>query len=201
MSERPAVFVRCLREVLGDTGRVLDFGCGPGDITIAGRNAGFQMSGADISQLMIERARRRSHDMGIEFTHIEQAEPLALPYDDQSFDAITASSVLEYVRDPFDCFTELRRVCAPSGVLILTVPNLFHPRRWLEAFLRPMVVPTHHALGTKWQRYAEYLNLSGNRFSLVGWSRLLLSAGWQLEAVRARSEFLLVLVARNVGRH
>jgi ubiquinone/menaquinone biosynthesis C-methylase UbiE len=197
MSERPAVFVHCLQEMLGYTGCVLDFGCGPGDIAIACRRAGFQMSGVDISLPMIKRARWRSRDIGIAFTYLDQAEPLALPYADGEFDAITASSVLEYVRDPTDCFRELWRVCSPSGVLILTVPNLSHPRRWLEAALRPLLVLRRLPLKMKWRNYIEYLSISKNRLLLKQWSRLLVSAGWKLEQIRSRSEFLLLLVARK----
>ncbi len=197
MSERPAAFVELLRKNLGGSGSVLDFGCGSADITIACQACGFQMHGVDISEHMISRALNRSDARGIKFRLLESAAQLRLPYAAESFDAEIASSVLEYVHDPLDCLKELSRVSIPGGVLILTVPNLLHPRRWLEVLLRRALFPRHFKSGSAWYLYAEYLKLSKNRLTVNAWSTLLKEAGWELESVHAKSKTLLMLVVKR----
>ncbi len=136
LQQRTISFLRCLQESADASAQVLDFGCGSGDISIACKNAGYRMSGVDLSPAMIARAKLRSNGQGICFDVVESDEPLTLPYAEAGFDVVIASSVLEYVHDPLGCFRELGRVCRPGGVLIATVPNLCHPRRWLEVALR-----------------------------------------------------------------
>jgi glycosyltransferase involved in cell wall biosynthesis/SAM-dependent methyltransferase len=199
MSERPAAFVQCLRENLGTSGCVLDFGCGAGNITIACQEAGYLMHGVDSSQCMVDRAHIRFSCRGIEFKCIETGEPLTLPYSKESFGAVIASSVLEYVKNPLDCFQELWRVCAPDGLLILTVPNVLHPQRWLETALGRVLVPGLFSAGNRWQLYAEYLKLSRNRLRLKDWSQLLRAAGWELQKIQGRDTTLIMLVAKRVG--
>jgi len=197
MSDRPAGFVECLRRNLGSSGRVLDFGCGSADITMACHVAGFEMHGVDVSERMISIARARFGAHGIPFTLLESGDRLRLPYPGESFNAEIASSVLEYVHDPLDCLKELARVSIPGGVLILTVPNLLHPRRWIEPLLRPLLIPKLFRTGTKWRLFAEYLRLSQNRFTVNAWSKLLRKAGWELQNVEALRMPLLTLVAKR----
>lgn len=51
-----------------------------------------------------------------------------LPFRDESFDAVFSLSVLEHVRDPFRCVSEIMRVLKPGGDLFVAVPFLqpFH---------------------------------------------------------------------------
>jgi SAM-dependent methyltransferase len=47
-----------------------------------------------------------------------------LPFADETFDAVLSFSVLEHVRDPFECAAEIRRVLKPGGMLHVSVPHL-----------------------------------------------------------------------------
>ena len=55
-----------------------------------------------------------------------------LPFESASFDAIIASSLLEYVDDPEAVLRECGRLLRPGGVVLCTVPDVRHPVRWLE---------------------------------------------------------------------
>lgn len=193
---RQASFVGCLRQFAPASSRVLDFGCGSGDIAIACSEAGYEVTGVDLSPAMIARARRRSRSRGITFDHLDSDHPLRLPYPDACFDAVIASSVFEYVRGPFQTLGELRRVCKPNGLLLATVPNLAHPQRWLEIVLRQTAIRECIARIDRCLRYAEYLEISRNRFPLSDWAELFERSGWQMQAVRAKSRALAMLIAR-----
>ena len=51
-----------------------------------------------------------------------------LPFKNESFDAVFSLSVLEHVKDPFTCVSEIMRVLKPGGDLFIAVPFLqpFH---------------------------------------------------------------------------
>lgn len=47
-----------------------------------------------------------------------------LPFADNTFDAVFSFSVLEHVKDPFRCASEIERVLKPNGVIYSSVPFL-----------------------------------------------------------------------------
>jgi glycosyltransferase involved in cell wall biosynthesis/ubiquinone/menaquinone biosynthesis C-methylase UbiE len=212
MENRVSAFVHALQAHVKRGSRVLDFGCGTGNITIACHNAGFLMHGVDVNAAMIARARQRPGASAVRFSLLgatrqegsAQEVPGAtitakLPYASGSFAAVIASSVLEYVDDPQECLRELARVTEPRGALIFTVPNVRDPRRWAEATLRHVISPRLFKGGSKWQSYAEYLKLSKNRLGLAEWKQLLAQSGWELEQVNARDSALMMLIAKRTA--
>ena len=64
-----------------------------------------------------------------------------LPFDSGSFDAIIASSVLEYLPDVEAVLAECRRTLGARGSLIATVPNTRTLTRKLERLARPLGGP------------------------------------------------------------
>ena len=64
--------------------RVLDACCGTGDLALAARDAGGEVTGLDFSEAMLERARRKSNEIAWVLGDL-----LALPCPDESFDVIT----------------------------------------------------------------------------------------------------------------
>jgi SAM-dependent methyltransferase len=110
--EHLAGFVRALPPAE----RALDLGCGDGRLTalLAAR----QVTAADVSEVALERARRRVPDA--EIVRIEPDEPL--PLADASFDLVLCAETIEHVRDVQLLLSELRRVLRPGGTLALTTP-------------------------------------------------------------------------------
>lgn len=159
--------------------RILDLGCGTGDMAAAFGRMGYQVTACDIAGEMLEIARATHSASGVEWICLNP-EWSVLPFTDSSFDGIVASSVFEYLTDLPRVAAELSRVLRPEGILLLTVPNPFSYVRQLEGQFRK-IVSNHHLLSLLKKiryvdSYAMYLLLSRNRFSGDGWHSVLSSA-------------------------
>ena len=101
--------------------RVLDIGCGVGTtaIRLAGER-GVEVTAADISPLMRERARANVAAAGLsDQVRVEEADILALPYRDSEFDVVVAEAVTMFV-DRRRAAAELARVTRPGGKVLAT---------------------------------------------------------------------------------
>jgi ubiquinone/menaquinone biosynthesis C-methylase UbiE len=101
-----------LATVDGPIEAALDVGTGTGAaaLAIAERFPDARVVGVDIAPEMVERARQKTRDSAN--LSFEVADASALPYDDGSFDLVTAANMI-----PF--FDELARVVRPGGTLVL----------------------------------------------------------------------------------
>ena len=109
--------------------RVLDVCCGTGDLALAAAEAGGKVTGLDFSEAMLERARRK--EPAIEWV---SGDALALPFADDSFEAVTIGFGLRNLADAEHGLVELRRVLSPGGrVAILEITR---PRGVLAPFYR-----------------------------------------------------------------
>jgi ubiquinone/menaquinone biosynthesis C-methylase UbiE len=114
------------RALIGQAGltagqRVLEIGCGTGNLTIRARRAqpGVELVGSDPDPLALRRARRKARDLtGIRF---ELGYAQKLPYPDASFDRVLSSLMLHHLdRDSkVAAAAEVARVLRPGGSLHL----------------------------------------------------------------------------------
>jgi demethylmenaquinone methyltransferase/2-methoxy-6-polyprenyl-1,4-benzoquinol methylase len=106
---------------VGPGSRALDVATGTGDFAVALRAAGAEVVGCDFSEEMLERARSKEPA-----AHFEWADALALPYEDDSFDAATVGFGARNFSDLGKGLREMVRVVRPSGrvvVLEITTPQ------------------------------------------------------------------------------
>jgi SAM-dependent methyltransferase len=110
---------RFLRGGVQPGDRALDLGCGEGDFTAELAAAGAKPIGAEVAEAALTRARARHPGLDFRRVPIEGS----LPFDDHAFDVVWSSEVIEHVADTARWLSEVRRVLAPSGRLLLTTPS------------------------------------------------------------------------------
>jgi SAM-dependent methyltransferase len=99
--------------------RALDLGCGAGEFTALMARAGAAAVGADVAQAALRRARARNPELDFRLVPFDGP----LPLEDSAFDLVWASEVIEHVADTARWLSEVRRVLAPGGRLLLTTPS------------------------------------------------------------------------------
>lgn len=118
------------RAVVGPGDSVLDVCCGTGDFSfeLAGRVApGGHVVGCDFSEQMLDLAREKAADRGVESVRFEWADALQLPYDQGRFDAVTVGFGVRNFADRDRGLREMARVLKPGGRLVIL--EFTEPRR------------------------------------------------------------------------
>jgi SAM-dependent methyltransferase len=160
--ETPAFVKTRLEEIVGEfapyreTNRLLDLGCGAGDLLQTARKHGWQAQGIDVSSHAAQHVR----EFGFE---VFAGELQVAEFPAGHFDVVTAAELIEHVFEPRALVREVARILRPGGIFWLTSPHA----RGLSARL----------LGLKWQCIwpPEHLQL----FSIAGLKALLREAGFR----------------------
>jgi SAM-dependent methyltransferase len=101
----------------GDNGlRVLDFGCGFGEVVALLRDRGVDASGADVFYDGADWSDARLQALLREGTIRRIGEDRRLPFADDSFDLVISDQVLEHVEKLDEAVAEIDRVLAPEGI-------------------------------------------------------------------------------------
>ena len=118
--------------------RVLDVAAGTGASSIEFVRAGAGVVAVDFSEGMLEEGRRRHPE--IDF---RQADAMNLPFEDNSFDAVTTSFGLRNIQDFDRALREFYRVLRPGGHLVVCEFSrpTWAPFRALYHFFLGTVVP------------------------------------------------------------
>ncbi len=112
----------CARWAREAGGRVLDYGCGAGSIVRKFREKGLEGFGCDV---FYGGAAERTLD-GLDADirpHIRKIENGLIPFDDESFDAVTSNQVFEHVENLDVVLKEISRVLKPGGKLLAVFPD------------------------------------------------------------------------------
>jgi len=134
--------------------KVLDVAAGTGVSSEPFADAGVDVIAADLSEGMLDVGRRRRPDM----TFV-QADVTALPFDDETFDAVTMSYGLRNVANYPKALSEIYRVLKPGGrivVLEFSTPTFAPFGAVYKNYIMKAIPPIARAISSNPESY-EYL--------------------------------------------
>jgi len=104
--------------------RVLDLATGTGEIAVRVARAGATVTAIDVAEPMLEKARRRASEEGLEIA-FDLGDVEYLPYEDACFDVVVSNFGFVFAPDHANVASELARVSCPGARLGFTAwkPN------------------------------------------------------------------------------
>ena len=145
-------------------GRILEVGVGTG-LSLADYGLGTRVVGIDISEPMLEKARKRVATQGlvhVEALEVMDAEHLTVP--DAAFDVVVAQYVVTAIPNPERALDEFARVVRPGGEIILT--TRIGAETGLRGTLEKWLMPLTRRLGWRtefpWSRYERWAERSNS---------------------------------------
>jgi 2-polyprenyl-3-methyl-5-hydroxy-6-metoxy-1,4-benzoquinol methylase/glycosyltransferase involved in cell wall biosynthesis len=149
------------------TGRLLEIGCGEGDLLELAEAHGWEVTGIEYSATACNCARQRLKRGEV---HQGELPPGSLPA--EQFDLCVLSDVLEHVRRPLDFLRETHRVLKPGGTLFIATPST---DSWSARLLRQnwMEFKTEHLV---------YFDRETLQTALIkaGFDHLVVQPGWKI---------------------
>lgn len=137
-----AVRLKYMTAMLSDfnkRGKVIDIGCGTGEMLQVLSKHRFQAFGLDYSLKMLQAI---SKEVVKQRLPLINGEIEALPFKDECFDGLICAGVIEYLNEDLKALMEIARILKQGGFAIITLSNRLSPARILE----PMA---HSPLGQK----------------------------------------------------
>ncbi len=120
--------------------KVLDVGCGVGQVVARLTESGAEAYGVDVSEPNIRRAQKFS-------SRCQLYDGKRLPFPDQTFASAGALNVLEHVEQPEQFIRELVRVVQVGGRIVLSSPNFFRVLGFCDYH------PRMRGVGQKWRNW------------------------------------------------
>ena len=103
-------------------GHALDIGTGPGliPIMLAARAPGLRLTGVDLSEPMLQKARNAAEAAGVaDRLDFRLGDAKSLPFSERSFDLVLCNSLLHHLPAPLALLNEISRVSKPGGAILL----------------------------------------------------------------------------------
>ncbi|HEY2326329.1 MAG TPA: methyltransferase domain-containing protein [Gaiellaceae bacterium] len=143
--------------------RVLDIATGTGEVAVRAAQAGATVTAIDIADPMLEKARRRADEEGVQIT-FDLGDVEYLPYEDACFDVISSNFGLVFAPDHANVASELARVACPGARLGFTA---WKPNAKLgELYRRFTEEPVEGREAYEWGREDHVEDMLGDDFEL-----------------------------------
>ncbi|MCP4665391.1 MAG: class I SAM-dependent methyltransferase [Deltaproteobacteria bacterium] len=122
--------VHLLVDDLSNTSKILDIGCGSGEVAFAlSERFNCYTVGVDISNGMISRCISGNVQKN---SYFAIADTISLPFYEEAFDLVFSLSVIEWIEEYQTVISEVARVLKSGGQWILSLPNWNSPFRKIE---------------------------------------------------------------------
>ncbi|MBB3939773.1 phosphatidylethanolamine/phosphatidyl-N-methylethanolamine N-methyltransferase [Novosphingobium fluoreni] len=144
-------------------GLVLEVGVGTG-ISLPHYSKRTRLVGIDISEAMLEKARRRADQLKLEnVEEIAVGDAEALTYPDNAFDVVVAQYVVTAVPNPEKALDEFVRVVRPGGEIVIA--TRISANGGLRDTIEKALMPITSRLGWRtefpWSRYEAWAKRNG----------------------------------------
>lgn len=97
---------------------LLDVACGSGQLALMAAKDGIEVTGVDLADNLVVRARARAQAEGLR-ARFEEADAESLPFEDASFDVVVSLIGAMFAPQPQLVAKELLRVCVPGGTVAM----------------------------------------------------------------------------------
>jgi SAM-dependent methyltransferase len=119
-AERVRLAIEGVAPAMQEGSRLVDLGCGGGQLCVHAANLGWRAAGVDSAPGMIDEARAESEGLDVEWI-VASYDESGLP--DSEFDAVTAMGLIEYLPDDDGLFGEAARLLRPGGRFAVSCRN------------------------------------------------------------------------------
>jgi len=188
--------------------KILDIGCGRGNISLPLASLNYQVSGIDLNKESIEEVTNKNKFKNAQFI-VQDA--MQLP-PGQKYDFIIASEVIEHIKEPEKLLKFVKSILKDNGLLIITIPN----GKSLEERIRKFT--THNKFGNKFKKdiknkiKEETIQTRANSphlhfFSLKKFKKIITNLGYDIIACKNQASifkeayylFLRFIIKRGSG--
>ncbi|MGC1396748.1 MAG: class I SAM-dependent methyltransferase [Coleofasciculaceae cyanobacterium] len=111
--------------------RVLEIGCGDGNVLYNLRDRFDELYGIELSTVRTEKVTKEAIDRGLKMNIVAGNIEEGLNFPDAFFDVILWADVIEHVVDLWSAMAEIKRLLAKDGRLVTCTPNIAELRRRL----------------------------------------------------------------------
>ncbi len=129
-------------------GKLLDVGCGRGDMLRAFKEINFEVYGIDLSKEAIEMC----HPINVQNINLENEN---FNYSEKNFDVIFSKSLIEHLDNPINFMTSCKKLLSEDGSLIVMTPS------WMHHCWGPFYLDHTHKTPFTLQSLRDIANLSG----------------------------------------
>ncbi len=119
-------------------GKLLDVGCGNGDLLSKFRDLGWDVQGQD-TDIKAKEFAEKNYNLTVHLGTLE-----SIGFADNTFDAIIVNHVIEHIIDPIALLLECYRILKPGGVLLAVTPNILSTsHKFFGQYWRGLEPPRH----------------------------------------------------------
>jgi ubiquinone/menaquinone biosynthesis C-methylase UbiE len=147
---------------LGTGGTVLEVATGTGLVALKIASTADQVHAIDISPQMIDVAKKKAEETGIDNVAFSVEDAYALPFGDGMFDTVICNNALHNMKQPEDALSEIKRVLRQDGRFIAIIAGVGESFKFKVALTISTLIgqlPVYHKLNL--DEFADFIDKSG----------------------------------------